>query len=328
MSNIDYSKILRKARIVLVKTPWKKILAFSFCLFLSAIFWFIQIYRQNFNATYSLPVKYIAIPENVVFETKLPDRINITIKDNGYALFKNFFTHRHDSIVVNVADIIKYSSSKTLQGAAFEQVIKEKLLPSSELVNYDPTRVSFYYTPLDEKKIPVIFDGQIFLQAGYLLNGDIQVSPDSVIVYGAKDVLNSMDYAYTVSDTINNLKSNDPINYRIKSVYNAKFVPDHVQIVVPIDKYTQKDVSVSISCINLPSDIKIKFFPSSAKISFLVGISKYESITDQNFSIQFDYEELKDIKETSIPLRITSSPDHIQNLVMTPSEVEFIFEKN
>lgn len=311
----------------MVKLPWKKILAFSFCLILSAVFWFIQIYRQSFNATYDIPVKYTSVPQHVVFENSLPEKINVTIRDNGSSMFRNFFVHRKDTIEINIDDIIKHSASKRLQGASFEQLIREKLLPSSELLNYYPAQISFYYTALEQKKVPVIFDGQVFLERGYLLNGDISVTPDSIMAYGSKEALKSLHYAYTVSDTIENFKSSKPLTYNIKEVHNTKFVPEKVQVTVPVDEYTQKNLQILITCTNLPPDINIRFFPSSVKVSFLVGLSKYESITSNDFSIQFDYNDLKDIKGSIVPLRITSSPEHVQNLFLSTTEAEFIFEK-
>lgn len=307
--------------------PWRKILAFSFCLFLSAIFWFIQVYRQTFTETFNIPVKYVGVPDSVAFDTDLPADLQVTIRDNGYSLFKYYFTKRNDTISINVADVVRYSPTKVLQGTSLFQIIKEELLSSSDLLDYSPSSILFYYTPLQEKKIPVIFDGQIFLDPEYILNGDITINPDSVTVYGSKDVLSSMKYVYTVSDTITNLKSDKPLTYALKSIHNVKFVPANVLVTVPIDKYTQKDVMVPITCVGLPKGINARFFPSSVKVSFWVGVSNYDKITSDDFTIQFDYEELKVLKDAFVSLRILSSPDYVRNLTMNPSEAEFVFEK-
>lgn len=327
MSTTNDNKILTKVRIIVAEMPWNKILTFSFCLILSAIFWFILVYRENFNSTYNFPIQYSNVPENIIFEQKLPESINVTIRDNGYALFKYFFTKRTDSIHVDINNFLK-SSSKSIQGAALEDIIRNELLPSSELVSYSPGIILLRHTSLAEKNIPVIFDGQIALASGYLLNGDISIEPDTIKVYGSKEILKSLIYAYTVSDTVNEFKSQEPLTYRIKSVDNLRFVPDEVKVYVPVDEYTQKDLDIPITCINLPPDLNVKFFPSSVKISFQVGLTKYSSITSNQFTIQFDYNELKSIQESHVPIRISSYPDHIQNLTMSNTEVEFIFEKN
>jgi len=274
-----------------------------------------------------MPVRYINIPDSIVFDSELPEGIDITLRDNGYALFKYYFTKRKDSISLDVASIVNYSTNKMLQGSQFNDIIKNNLFASSELVSYTPGNISFRYTVLDQKDIPVIFDGQIFLSSGYLLDGDISVYPDTVRVYGAKNVLNSLHYAYTVNDTIENVRSSAPLTYPIKKIYNVKFIPDKVSVIIPVDKYTQKDVNVPITCINVPEGINVRFFPSTVKVSFLIGISKYDNVTADDFDIEFDYNELKRMTEPVVALRILSSPDFVQNLALNPSEAEFIFEK-
>ncbi|GAB6012482.1 YbbR-like domain-containing protein [Viscerimonas tarda] len=329
MNSSTLNEIARKVRIVLVKMPWKRILTFSFFVLLSAVFWFMQIYRQNFQTTCYIPIRYVSVPDSITFENELPPGIDVTIGTSGYELFRYFFAKKNDSLDINVADIIRFSDRKILQGSMFEQIIKDRLLPTSTILDYSPNRISFYYSLLQQKKIPVILDGQVFLEQGYLLSGDIYTIPDSVIAYGGKDVLGSLNYAYTVDDTITigNMKSPSPLVYCIKPISNVKFEPNNVVVVVPVDKYTQKDVSIPITCNHLPADLRIKFFPSSVKVSFLVGLSQYSSISQRDFSVELDYNDLKNSAETLIPLRVTSSPDHIHNLSLSPSEVEFLFEQ-
>lgn len=324
---LDSYKIFEKVRILVVKMPWKKILTFSFFLLLSAIFWFMQIYRQNFNATYNIPIKYSSVPDSIVFNQQLPQEVSVTVNDNGFALFKYYFTKSNDSLDINVADIIQYSSSRVIQGLTFQQLIRNHLLNTSDILEFNPAGISFEYTTLEEKKVPIIFDGQIFLAAGYLLSGDIQIIPDSIMVYGSKELLNTISYVYTESDTILDFKSKNPLVYKIENIDNAKLSTNSIKVIIPVDKYTQKDIIVPIQCINTPENIEVKFFPSTVKISFLVGLSEYHSITDRDFSVELDYNDLKEIHDLSIPLRITSSPDHIKNLILSPSEVEFIFEQ-
>ena len=307
--------------------PWKKILTFSFFVLLSAVFWFLQVYRQDFLATYNIPIKYTEVPDSIIFNAPLPESIEVTVKENGYGIFRYYFTKRKDTLNINVAEVFETSSNFVLSSSALQQVVKNQMLGTSSLVSYNPTYITFQYTALKQKKIPVIFDGQIYLSPGYLLNGDIDTKPDSVIVHGSETVLKNMNYAYTTNDTIHDFSSSENPVYKIKEIENVKFTPNEVEILFPIDKYTQKNITVPITCVNLPENLNVKFFPSAVKISFLVGLSNYQKISENDFSVQFDYNDLKNVRDLLIPLRITSSPDHVQNLAMSPTEAEFIFEQ-
>jgi len=307
--------------------PWKKILAFLFFVLLSCIFWVMQVSRQKYEATLTIPVKYINIPDSIVFENDLPLTVNARIKDDGWVLFKYYFTRRSDSMIVDVRDIVKSTPDKIIQGRNFEQLIRTKLFVTSELISYTPTRMSYIYALLHDKKLPVIYNGNVSLADGHMLIGDLSVSPDTVLVYGSREALDTLYYAYTVTDTITNVKSEQKVVVAMKPIRGIKYVPDIVTLTIPADQFIEKSVEVPITCINLPPNLSIKFFPSSVKILFDIGKTREDNNIADNFKIVIDYNDIKDLKDSSIPVRITESPDYIRTKLPEPSEVEFVLEK-
>jgi hypothetical protein len=287
-----------------------------------------QVYRQPFETTLTIPIKYVDIPHNIVFDNELPDNVVVRVKDDGAAVFKYFFTKRNDTITIDVEKILKSNKSNVLQNASYEEILRTVLLSSSEIKNYQPVRISLEFAKLHEKKVPVIFDGQILIDQGYLLNGYIKVEPDSVMVYGSELSLKNVSNAYTHSDTIRELKSATTLSIKLRDQRNVTFSPSSVNVSIPIDKYTEKEIIVPVTCINLPQDLDIKIFPSNIKVAFLVGLTQYKSVTENDFSIELDYNYLKDIKEMVTPIRLTSVPSvHIHNITLSPTEIEFVFEK-
>lgn len=324
MSNA-VNEIWQKVRIFLRKISWKKILTFSFFVIIAAILWFMQVYNQFFETSISIPIKYVSVPDSIIFQDSLPSQITLRIKDNGFSMFKYYFKKR-DTLRLDVSAIINSSSSKVLQGSTFDMYVRKALPSSTQILNYDPLRISFNYSILEYKKIPVVFDGQINLSPGYFLNSDIKIVPDSVTAYAARPDLDKLMFAYTVSDTVSGLSSDKVIPYKLVSLKNIKFVPDVVDIDVPVEAYTQKNVEIPVECINLPENLNIKFFPSKVKLSFFVGVSEVDSIKMKDFSVAIDYDGIKDSKQASVPVRITSSPSYVRNLTISPPNVEFIFE--
>ena len=324
MSNAT-NKIWQEVRFFLRKISWKKILTFSFFVLIAAFLWFMQIYNQYFETSINIPIKYVSVPDSIIFQDSLPSQINLRIKDNGFSMFKYYFRKR-DTLRLDVSAIINSSSSKVLQGSTFDMYVRKALPVSTQILNYDPVRISFNYAILEYKKVPLIFDGQINLSPGYFLNSDIRIIPDSVIAYAAKPDLDKLMFAYTVNDTISGLNSDKRIPFKLASVKGIRFVPDIVNIDVPVEAYTQKNVEVPVECLNLPENLNVKFFPSRVKLSFFVGVSEVDSIKIKDFSVAIDYDGIKDSKQVSVPVRITSSPSYVRNLTISPPNVEFIFE--
>ena len=155
--------------------------------------------------------------------------------------------------------------------------------------------------------------------------GDLQ-SYNILKAYAAKPDLDKLMFAYTVNDTISGLNSDKRISFKLASVKGIRFVPEVVSIDVPVEAYTQKNVEIAVECLNLPENLNVKFFPSKVKLSFFVGVSEVDSIKIKDFSVAIDYDGIKESKQVSVPVRITSSPSYVRNLTISPPNVEFIFE--
>ncbi len=319
--------LIQEVRSFFKNISWKKILTFLFFVLLSFIFWMMQIYRQKFETTLTIPVKYINLPDSIIFENELPSDVYVRIKDDGASLFKYYFTKRDDSLVVDVRDMVKGTSEKVIQGRNLEQLIRGKLFVTSELISYSPTRVSYAYAILHQKKLPVIYDGYISLAPGYLVDGELTLEPDSVFAYGSRAALDTLRYAHTVDDTLQNVTSAKKIQVAMRPTRGVKFIPNTVQLSISVDGFNLKEVEVPVICVNLPENLEIKFFPSSVKIPFFVGLKRYNDITAKDFQVKIDYNDIKDVKDASIPVRITESPDYIQTKIPIPAEVEFVLEQ-
>lgn len=322
-SSTDKKKV--KDRYFSKKVAWKRILTFTFFLVIASILWFMQIYNQLFETNLRVPIKYKSVPDSIIFTDSLPTLMDVRVRDYGSNMFK-YHWGTPDSIVIDVASIINNStSSKNLQGVALEVFINEALTQSAQLLRYDPARINFSYSSLESRKLPVIFDGQINLSPGYFLNGDIQISPDSVTVYGTATDLAKMTYVYTNNDTISGLESDENTQIKLVKKRNLRYSTDKVNIFTPVEAYKQVKIFVPVECLNLPDNMIVKFFPSGVTLSFFTGVSMADSINLSDFSVAVDYEGLKESKQVSVPVRIKSSPPYAKNLTIDPPNVEYVF---
>lgn len=327
MSNDIYSTIIEKIRFFFSKISWKKNLTFLFFIILAIIFWVMQVYSQKIVIKLSVPVKYLNVSDEILFEHNLPEKIEVDIKDYGSAVIK-YATKMNDSLKIDLGAIIKQNPGKNIiQGQELEQLIRAELLTDSELLSYTPNYISYAYNKVAIRKLPVIFDGVIDLPAGYQLDGDVYVYPDTVIGYGAQSALDTLYYAYTSIDTISNVTASQQLNIPLRKIEGIDFKPQQVRIEIPVDKFLIKEVKVPIECLNLPDNLDIIFFPSEVTVPFFVGLKRYNLIESNDFKIQVDYKDLKDLQTSSIPVRIIEAPDFVRTQLPEPSEVEFILEQ-
>lgn len=323
----DTRDINKEVRSFFKTLSWKKILTFLLFVLLATIFWLMQIWRQDFETTLRIPVKYVNVPDSIIFEKDLIDDIEVKVKDDGAAILRYFFTRRNDSLIIDVRNQIKGSKENVIQGATYEQLIHTKLFFSSTLVSYFPSKLTYTYDVLHQKRLPVIYDGYVNLAPGYLLDGDLLISPDSVMVYGSRAALDTLKYVLTKDDTLENITSTKELKVSMKDIKGIKYIPNQISLTIPVDEFMQKEVEIPVVCVNLPSNLNIKFFPSSVKIPLFVGLKRSNAIKKEDFKVIVNYDDLKDLKDPSIPVRIAASPDYVQTKPPIPSDVEFVLEQ-
>lgn len=316
-----------KVRIFGFHVEWHKILTFAFFLLLSATFWFILVLRQTFEATIQVPVKYTNMPDSVLLKNELPSTISVVVSDKGLTLFRSFILNEDDTLEINVRNYIS-ADNTLLKDDQLTQLIKNKFEKSTTLLRYNPSRISLEYSLLKSKKIPVIFDGEVTTVPNFLLSGDIEVEPDSVIAYSSEEILNNLNVAFTTSNKFENLDKNSVFKLHIRQQHKVRFRPQFVNVAIPVAEFAQKEVTVPITCLNQPFGTEVVFFPSSVSVSFAVSLKDFNTISADDFSINLDYFELEQATNGVVKLRLTESPNYIQNISIRPASAEFILEKS
>lgn len=306
--------------------PWKNLFTFLFFVLMAFIFWLMLFSRrENVEGTYRLPLKYTNVPEDVVFDEPLPKYIETRIVDNGAAIFK-YDLKKIDSLEINVADY-KKKNINSIQGNELRYLITNQF-PKATLISYYPAIVPLATSKLEKKELQVAFDGEITTNAANLIIDSTTFIPEKVTAYSSKQKLAQLKNAITEYTLFENLKSTSQLKIKIKPVEGVKFIPNEVEMYIPIKEYTEKSFDVPITGSNLPQGLDVKFFPSQAKVSFSVTLDEYKKIAPEDFEIRLNYNKFKSNADGRVELELTKSPKSIINPRIAPSSVEFLFENN
>ena len=319
------NNLRQKVRTFFSTFPWKNLFTFLFFLLLSFIFWLMLYSQRHIEGTYRIPLKYTNIPEDIVFDEPLPEYIEIRVTDNGYQIFK-YDLSKKDSIEINISEF-RENNIDAIQGNRLIQLIRTQLAPTTELLSYSPAIISLGASKLESKKLPVVFDGEITTSGGNLVIDSITLIPKTVTAYASKKQLAQLNQAITEYTVFENLKATSQFKVKIKKIEGIKFVPQEIDILIHIKEYTEKNFEIPITCSNLPKNLDVKFFPSHINVTFSVTLEEYNTITPEDFEIDLDYNELKSNQEGKIEVNLTKSPPSILNPRLSPSIVEFLFEK-
>lgn len=304
----------------------KQFLTFFFFLLLSAMFWTFQTLNEVYEEDFIVPLEMKGIPGNVVITSDLPKQVSIRIRDKGVTLLSYRYGKLLPGLTIDHQQHSNPSGHVRLLTSELLKPLTDALLPGSQIVATRPDTLEYYYNYGLHKRVPVRLQGSIRPEKSYYLS-QIKLSPDSVIVYAAKSLLDTITGAYVkpvyFSDVADTLRQ----RVEIQPVRGAKFTSTQVELIAIADRMVEKTVQVPVQGVNFPATKLLRTFPSKVNITFQVSMNRYRDITADNFVVVVNYEELINQQSNTCRLALKSIPDGAGRVRIEPEEVEFVIEE-
>lgn len=278
-----------------------------------------------YEAEIVVPVKLVGVPNDVVLTTDIQDSLHITIRDKGLAIWGYKRHERQNAISVDFSSHISDNGNGAVTVSGLTKYI-HNMFKSSHIVSVKPERLDFFYSDGSHTKVPVKFAGSVLpSQMSYL--SEVKFSPDSVQVIADKKILENIDCATINPIRIRNFSDTTVMKVKLAPVTAVKFVPSEVIVTLYPDVYTEDELSIPITCLNLPKDKRLVTFPSRAKVRYIVGLKKIRTVSQQDFVVETDYNDIiecPDAKRCRLVLR--SVPQNVNRARLVDAEVEYLIE--
>ena len=169
----------------------REILTFMFFLVISFIFWVLQSLNEDVESSFSLNVKYVNVPEKVVFTNKLPDEIDVRLRDKGTTLM-GYLMERMPVIEI---DFEQYKNNKgvfIVTSSQLSTLVRKQLKNTTTLLSVSPDSIPVYYTNNSGKKYKIRLIGSFSTVPQCVMNGEIKMSIDSATVYAPSSILKNI----------------------------------------------------------------------------------------------------------------------------------------
>ena len=208
MQSENRNKITRFLRLMKAFLVSRDALIFLFFLICSSLFWFIITLDKTYEFNVNIPIEYINVPPEIEFTTELPDNFNVKLKDKGTSMI----TYHYKDFAPVIIDFNEYSvySNSNLwsiqTNTLVEEDIKLQINQSTIILDYFPDEIVIEKKLLDSKKVPVKTIIDLNFKKQYFLCDDIITSPDSITLYGYKEILDYLNGECTLEEAIYILK--------------------------------------------------------------------------------------------------------------------------
>jgi YbbR domain-containing protein len=306
---------------------------FLFFLLLSTIFWFFNELENVYVSNISYPVKYTDPPKDKIFVGNLPSHLDLKIRGTGFKLLEYRIGKELMPIEFQVNSYNLKSSHDSQNDQYFlltqsvRTRISRQLSSDLDIVDITPDTLHFQFANETTRKLAV--EAQISYSFGkqFMLKGNIEVEPDSVIASGPNTVLDTVETATTTKQHFKEITENLTKRLPLKKIHpQVEFSERNVKIKIPVEQYTEGALRKEIEVKNLPDSVVLRTFPRYIQITYLAGLSNFENVIPELFKVTVDF---KDTGKDSEKLKVSveKAPDYLKSYSYRPHRVDYIIEK-
>lgn len=323
-----FQKITHETKVFLLSKSSREFLVFLFFFLLAGSFWLLQTLNNDYEVEFTVPVRLKDVPDDVIITSEPVSDIRIKVKDRGTILVNYMLGKVFKPLMLDFEK--KENSADNLVRLLpedYQKKLQAQLKNSTQLLAVVPDTLEYIYSTGSSKRVPVRLKGNIAAARRYYM-ADTLLIPDSVTVYAPPAVLDTITMAYTnylealdISDT---LQSQLPLS----TLRGVKFQPSVVNVVLPVDVYTQKKVEVPLVGVNFPPNMLLRTFPSKIEVTFQVGSRRFNDFDANDFAIYVPYDELIGLGSEKYHVKLTHIPEDVSNVSISPTQVDFLIEKN
>ena len=319
--------IQEKVKTVLILLRSKSFLTFLFFLTLSTAFWCFEAFKEVNTVEISVPLRLTNIPENVVVTTELPKDVRITLRDKNSSLFFYRYFQTMAPVEIDFSHYANPSCHVRLPKEDVRRGLKSNFETSTELLGLRPDTLEYFYSYGTSKTVDTRLQGKLAPADGYYIVRQ-ELHPALATVYATERQLDTISAALTLPYYHTDLTESFSTQIYLQDVKGAKFLPDTVRLSVEVDRLVEKTLALPVQPLNFPEDVRLRTFPMKVNVTFQVGMKEFRNVTEADFKLVLDANDLTDATANTCAVRIVEQPAAAFRLRLSQSEVEFLIEKS
>lgn len=227
------------------------------------------------------------------------------------------------------SDYCDGSGNFKVEPAQLKKAIAYTLSRTTVINSVLPGDISARYTDLPGKLVPVVLDMDLTAAPYHTLNGVVERSNDSVLVYGDSKTLKSITQVYTyhisemgLTDTLRRKVTLAPIN-------GAVIEPRAIEVMIPVEKMVAKTQKVHVSVRNMPPNVNVIIFPSVVDVTYRAPMSYFKTNRNNAITAVVDYNSINiNTPGNKVELLVGEVPGAFENVKLALDSVEYIIEKH
>lgn len=312
----------------------QRLYVFLICLFIATAFWFLNAFTKDYDTVVDVPIRYINFPKDKILHNKLPETLGINVEAFGFDLLAVNLGRSLDTVEVDCRSL-KLQRSGAREYAYYStrmlrEEIAKRLNSEIKVQGIVQDSIAFIMEPRLVSVVPVRHQVTVEMEKQYILDGIVETRPARVKVSGPKSMIDTLRVIRTevraYTDTKERVEEMVPL---ILPGEPGVLItePASVQVIVPVDRFTEGTIELPIEIYNLPDSLEMNLYPDKYKVVYQVALNKYDKVSADDFKVSVDYHEIVGGSATTLKVHLEAYPSFVHPVLQTPEKVEYILKK-
>ena len=264
--------------------PQRRGFAITMCALIAVVLWFTLSLRETYPDVLEIPTQVVNVPEGEALAERPPSTVQVQVRGEGIELFRLHF------------------NPPTLQiNAQNDEVsLEDQVLDLPKGVSREgivPRTIALQKEPRIDKQIPIRLRADIEPIGTHDLLYPPRLEPDSIIVSGARSIINDLEYWPTEYVRYRGLRDSlvvsVPLADTLASLVNKSNISTTLTAIA--QPFTSHKRAIDVEMRGAPtSERVVTLVPSVVRISYRVPLSQFERAQQaEDFFATVSYEDIR-----------------------------------
>jgi YbbR domain-containing protein len=303
----------------------RRLSVFFTCLVLAAFAWLLTTLSNPNKYNIKRVLTYKNAPQKRAFHSLQSDSVDITIEGNGWQML---FSRMNDDKTPVTVDLRSLDNGNFVVLSSQLRQINDKDV-NHEILAINPDTLYFDFSYRMVKRVPVHLVASLKYQQQFAQSNNPIIKPAFVTLTGPANRISKItqwDTDSLIADNVNET-IRTKLNMQSVSEGNMSLYPKAVDVVLPVDEYTEKTLEIPVKLINNHDYYNVKIFPQKVKLTFITSLKKYAETDEKFFEAESDLDLWKLQGYNTLPVKLIRYPPFCKIVSIDPPNIDFIIKK-
>lgn len=279
----------------------RRLFAVMFSVIVAFVLWFTVSMRDTYTITVESPLNVVTLPAGQALAVPPLATVRVQLQGVGWDLLQ--LSRRPPGI-----DVFADGPKVDLRGAAAEGAN----LPAGVLIqSVQPQQIELVLDDRIRRRLPISLIGEINIEPTFGMLGSAVLQPDSVVVTGARSLLEGFDSWPSTPLDLNGLRRSTTSTLALSDTLSGLVTlsVDRTEVSVDVAQMTEGSRQMLVRTENVPPSVSdVRLIPSSIRVTYQVPAAgdDYDlAETAEDFYAYVDYADIaSDSTEGTVPVAL------------------------